>query len=136
MGPNVQLANYFTEAFVHIAVACLIAYTIFVSRESRDELSFHARLAFAGLGLDALARGFHQLWFGARWALNMAGNDATIWFFNNSYFLTPNYVLGWIGVTLTTTALFRGNFIQSIPVKVSCIAVLWLTVWHIGQAPT
>jgi hypothetical protein len=134
MDQSIQLANYATTAAVHVTLSGVICYTLFLSEQAREELSFYAWWALFGVMLDTFSWGIHQSWFGYRWYLLMADDPGTVWFRDNSWLLTPNYFLGWIGVAVTTTAFLRGRFVHSLALKATLISGWWVFVWHMGSS--
>ena len=129
MGPEIQLANYLTTALVQLTLASTLFYALFVSSTSRRELSRYAWWALFGVMLDTFSWSIHQSFFSVRWYLHLIGSDLTYKMVENIWMLTPSYMIGWIGVIITTTAFWRGRFISSLALKLSLIFGWWVLVW-------
>ena len=129
MGPEIQLANYCTTAFVHFTLAVTLFYALFVSVASRQKLSTHAWWVLFGIMLDTFSWGVHQSFFAVRWYLHLIGSDLTYKMVENIWLLTPSYMIGWLGVVITTTSFWRGNFVKNAVLKLAIISGWWVLVW-------
>ena len=129
MGPSTQLANYFTTAGIHCVVTLVLVYTLFLSTQYRKELSPNAWWVLFGIMLDTMSWSIHQAWFGTRWFYLMESDPQAVWFLNNSWLLTPNYVLGWAGALIVTTAFLRSHFVPSLGLKVVAVLCWWALIY-------
>ena len=129
MGPEIQLANYLTTALVQLTLASTLFYALFVSSTSRRELSRYAWWALFGVMLDTFSWGIHQVFFSIRWYLHLIGSDLTYTLRDNVWLLTPSYMIGWLGVVITTTSFWRGNFVKNAVLKLAIISGWWVLVW-------